>query len=729
MVKVDLRPVQEAPAATIGARIWIRTRRALAHARRWMNRHEQRPEPFDGGRGGRLALVFLVAVALVYTIVLTRYLFALHNTFATTAEDLGIMDQVLWNTSHGHFMSQTICNPIGDTNCLGVASRFAIHFEPILIPLSLLYRVAPNVRWLLFLQVAVTASGVFPAYLLAARRLRHALWGVAFSLLFLLYPALQAAVIDAFHPETLAATLLMWALYCLSVRRYRMLVVLCCVALLCKETLALDVIGIGLFVALAQRRRWQGVSLCLLGVAALVLALVLMHVASPLGRSPVAGRLDGLTHDPLHTLALVATDPDRRAYMFRLLAPAGFLPLLSPWTLLIALPSMLLNLASSDPLMYSGGYQYNSDIVPVLIAATIDAVVWLRPACTRLAMRGWRAWRSTRAHHDLAAPKWAKAAMWSSVILASVALPVTGLSTQAYVAEAYQAVTHKDSWPVVTAHDRIGGDILRLIPASASISAQAALVPHVSERLHVYQFPVEENDADYVFLDVSVGAFYPFATADDYVDAVEVLLDSCRHRLVAAQDGYLLLQRSPSLTQSGTVCHMSLPQSFYSFAYVAPSNAATLATPASFAGTLELVGYERTPAVVTREEPWMAVTTYWRVLQPVTSPLTIAYLVTLPGGMALDVTDSVTQEWLPPSAWTPGAVVRVQTWPLYMGPLQRGTITVSAQVRSGAPETLPPQDTAIAAMPARTASGGYTARMPRFSEGGTAVLLAAIAVR
>lgn len=723
MAQVWLEPTRDERTATTSKRAG--TWPILSGMRRWLDRHEQPPEPFDGGRAGRIALVCLALVALAYTVVMTRYLFALHNTFGTTAEDLGIMDQVLWNTSHGHFMAQTICNPITDTNCLGIASRFAIHFEPILIPLSLLYLVVPNVKALLLLQVAVTASGVFPVYLLATRRLRQPLWGVSFGLLFLLYPALQAAVIDAFHPETLAVPILFWAFYCVSVRRYRALFALCFVAVLCKETLALDVIGIGLFVALVQRRWRPGVGLCVLGAAALALALLLMHVTSPLGHSPVASRLSGLKHDPLQTLSLLATDPDRRAYVVKLLAPVGFLPLLSPWVAAIALPATLLNLVSSNPLMYSGGYQYNSEIVPVLIVAAIDAVAWLQPLCLRLG--SWLGARLRLAGRELKVPMGAKAAFWGVVVAASVALPALGLNSQAYVAEAYSAVTHSTTWPAVTEHDRIGAELARQIPASASVSAQAALVPHVSERLHVYQFPVQMASADYIFLDVSAGNFYPYTSQLDYLSDIHRLLSSCQFDVSAARDGFLLLHRLPKADQgSGQGCATALPQSFYSFVYAAPPQDARVA-PATFADTLELVGYERTPVSVSPDEPWMVVTTYWRVLQPVRHPLTVTTLVTLRVGVRLDVMESVTTDWLPATAWEPGKIVRVQTWPLYLGPLQRGTITVSAQVRKGPPETLPAEDAAFPAVPAatNTASG----KAPRLVEGGRAVWLESIPVR
>lgn len=123
----------------------------------------------------------------------------------------------------------------------------------------------------------------------------------------------------------------------------------------------------------------------------------------------------------------------------------------------------------------------------------------------------------------------------------------------------------------------------------------------------------------------------------------------------------------------------------------------------------------------------MVVTTYWRVLRPVSRPLTVALLVTLPSGIVLDVSDSVTQDWLPPIAWTPGSVVRVQTWPLYLGPLTHGTIVVSAQVRAGSPATRPAPDVALAPAPAASGSGRMAA--PHLTARGTAVLLADIPVR
>ena len=660
-----------------------RRQNVLRSAWGWIIRHESLPEPYEPGRSGHAALIVTLLLALAYAITLTLFTFGRQDTFATHAEDLGIMDQALWNTIHGHFMTQTICNPITDVNCLGGVSRFAIHFEPILIPLSLLYLLWPSVKALLLLQVVVVASGVIPIWLLAARRLRNPWWGVVFAALFLAYPPLLAAVTDDFHPETLAATILLWAFYFLTVRRYRALVVCLALALLCKETLTLDVIGIGLFVALFHRRWRLGLGIVLGGVLTLALALLLMRALSPVGHSPVTGRFSGLLHAPVATLSAMAHDPTRRAYLVKLLAPTGFLPLLSPWMVVIALPLALLNFLSSDPLMYSGGYQYNTDIAAILLVASIDAMAWIAPLVT-----GWLGVARARLRDGRA--RWLAGVVRPEVLLALLLVPalIGGLGSQ--VSRVYQQVTVRHIWPAVTAHDRLGEAIAATIPSDASVSAQSTLAPHVSHRLAIYQFPSDLKNADYVFLDVGAGDYYPFTSPAGYVSAVLSTLYSGDYQVATASDGYLLLRRDPG---KGIP---RMPASFYSFAY-APSLSGVRLVDARFAGGLELVGYQVNPPQVSVTESELTITTYWRVSAPLTTPQTVVVTLTPPNGRGrLVFDDSLTQEWLPPLQWQPGQTIMTQTWPINLDPNVVGNYKLGVEVRNGAPDQHPPITQAVA---------------------------------
>src|SRR6266566_3004314 len=172
-------------------------------------------------------LLFWVAMGLVSLMVLLfsgffiAYAISRQDAFLTAAEDMGNMDQAVWSIIHGQILHQTICNVVSDTNCYSAAgfSRFAIHFEPMLFPVSLLYVVWSSPKTLLVLQTLIVASGAFPAFWLARLRLRNELAAVVIALVYLLYPAQQQATIFEFHAVTFTASLLLFTLYFMYTRR------------------------------------------------------------------------------------------------------------------------------------------------------------------------------------------------------------------------------------------------------------------------------------------------------------------------------------------------------------------------------------------------------------------------------------------------------------------------------------------------------------------------------
>ena len=103
------------------------------------------PEPLPHTRLFWFAFSLVTLVFLLFSSYFICYLTHLQTTYATNAEDLGIMDQAIWSTVHGQILHQTICNAISDTNCASSEgiTRLAIHVEPILFPISLLYLLWP----------------------------------------------------------------------------------------------------------------------------------------------------------------------------------------------------------------------------------------------------------------------------------------------------------------------------------------------------------------------------------------------------------------------------------------------------------------------------------------------------------------------------------------------------------------------------------------------------------
>jgi hypothetical protein len=64
----------------------------------------------------------------------------------------------------------------------------------------------------------------------------------------------------------------------------------------------------------------------------------------------------------------------------------------------------------------------------------------------------------------------------------------------------------------------------------------------MSQRLNIYMFPYADTWADYILLDLH-GDTYPYASVQAYQREVNKVLQSGNYRILAAQDGYLLLKR------------------------------------------------------------------------------------------------------------------------------------------------------------------------------------------
>jgi len=327
-------------------------------------------------------------MALLFSVFFIAFLVAKHNAYLTAAEDLGNMDQAVWSIIHGQLLHQTICNIVSDTNCYSATgiSRFAIHFEPILFPVSLFYLVWPGPTTLLVIQTLVVASGVFPAFWLARLRLRNELAAVGIALLYLLYPAQQQATIFEFHAVTFTAAFLLFTLYFMYTRRTGWLFVFAILSMACKEEIPAVIAIFGLWSMLFQQRYRSGSVLVLLAFGWLVLTLLMYRLFSPTGHPLLASRYSYLGSGIVEIARNVLLHPrsmlyqhvlehDHRQYLRILLAPAGYLPLLAPWILVLAVPSLAINLFSSDRNQYLGIFQYSAEIVPVLIFATIEAIV------------------------------------------------------------------------------------------------------------------------------------------------------------------------------------------------------------------------------------------------------------------------------------------------------------------------------------------------------------------
>ena len=340
-----------------------------------------------------LAWILLAVVTVVYSLAMSDQAILRYATFKATAFDLGNMDQVIWNTLHGRlfqFTNQAI-------DWYGPPIRLAIHFEPIILPLSLLYSFGADPRILLVFQTLALASGSLPVFLLTRKIIPQ--WPLLAALMataYLLAPALIGLNIFDFHPVALATPLLLYALLALEYKHYAWFLIACILAACTKEDVPLAVAMLGILVIWKYKLPRLGLTLLVGGALWSLIAfkIIIPHFYpgvqannfwyryEELGSSPGAAILN-LFVRPWVFFSLFFT-LDRLYYLLSLVRGAGFLPLLAPEWLLPTLPSLAVNLLSTDPLLYSGVYHYNASIIPFVMIAAIHG--------TRRFLALWQGW-------------------------------------------------------------------------------------------------------------------------------------------------------------------------------------------------------------------------------------------------------------------------------------------------------------------------------------------------
>ena len=348
---------------------------------------------FDRRAQQWLAWIFLAVVTIVYSLAMSDQAILRYATFKATAFDLGNMDQVIWNTLHGRlfqFTNQAI-------DWYGPPIRLAIHFEPIILPLSLLYSFGSDPRILLVFQTLALASGSLPVFLLTRKIIPQ--WPLLAALMataYLLAPALIGLNIFDFHPVALATPLLLYALLALEYKHYAWFLIVCVLAACTKEDVPLAIATLGILVIWKYKLPRLGLTLIIGGVLWSLIAfrIIIPHFYpgvqannfwyryEELGSSPGAAILN-LFVRPWVFFSLFFT-LDRLYYLLSLVRSVGFFPLLAPEWLLPTLPSLAVNLLSTDPLLYSGVYHYNAAIIPFVMIAAIHG--------TRRFLALWQGW-------------------------------------------------------------------------------------------------------------------------------------------------------------------------------------------------------------------------------------------------------------------------------------------------------------------------------------------------
>ena len=405
----------------------------------------------------RFVLALMIGLYVVYFGTLT---WSQQSNFGTFDYDLGFFDQQVWLAAH-HL------NALSTVRGL---TMWANHVNPVIYLLVPFYWLGAGAHFLYLVQVVAIASAAIPLYDMARTRLGSPRLALVVPFAWLLYPANEWMTSWAFHPEYLAMPAIIYAYW--FAQRGRWLPYWMCVGLVLstKEDAALAIIALGAVLLIRGRTRVGLVTIAVAAAWFIICLDVIMPLATP-GSTPTAlyqysqfgtslwSILFNIVRHPSHLVGAIFTWSHVHYYE-QLALPLGLLFALSPVTLLLVVPTFLLNVTNNQGYPADIHYQYTTYIATGLFIALVEGLGRIRQR--------------------------------PLLVLACLVLAISSLFTNAIYSPSglNQRVFHSGVWALNPSAQTIEATkLLARIAPDASVSASYSIQPHLAHRDHIYTWP------------------------------------------------------------------------------------------------------------------------------------------------------------------------------------------------------------------------------------------------
>jgi len=458
----------------------------------------------------------VAALGLTYFILYSVLSVLRHVTYHSFGPDLGIFDQVFWNTTQGRLFESTMSLVQPQPH-----SYLADHFSPIYLLLVPFYAVFPRPQTLLVIQTLFLALGVWPLYLLARLKLEPGFQRLVWALAYFLFLPVAFINLFDFHELALVVLPLGFAIYYLENGRPGLFLLSLVTTFLVKEELPLVGVGFGAYILLAKRDWKLGLGV-LAGSLAAFLAVVRVIIPAfgggsyayfarrfafryaELGTTPQEIIATTFTH-PSRLLQIIV-QPQKLKFVVGIFGPVLGLTAISGWAAILVLPTLGILLLSNYAPQYAFSSHYSAPLIALVIGTSILGLARLRP----------------RLRRPVAAGVLASSLAFS---LAFGDLPFSRhFDPRMFQQEPrYAAFVHN----------------LDRIPPDASVAAENNLTPHLSQRRYIYNLEFEgPENAQYLALDdAALGR--SAAALQQQIAAFEAQ----GYRTIATGEGLALMQR------------------------------------------------------------------------------------------------------------------------------------------------------------------------------------------
>ncbi len=392
----------------------------------------------------------------------------------TNAYDLAFFDQIIWNTSQGRWF-ETAFIPYNFTGQ---------HFEPILLPFALAYRLfGVGPLFLTTTQATVAALAALPLFAAARRFGLPGPAAAAIAAVYLLNPYLHRAVEFDFHPEVMVALPAFAAAWAIAARRFWLAGALSLSTLLFKEDAVFLALGLAGLLFLQGARRPALITAAMAIAWAAVVVLVVMPLARDGAPSDLVDRYGYLvsadrqselvprlfTHP--WTIPRHLADPSRLWTIALFVLASAPLAMFRPWLLVPLVPGLALAVLSTHSSQAHLDFHYAAQLVPLALVATVFAA------------------RAVQGH--VPAPSRGRAV--AAIVLAPTLVAFLALSP---FSPAEGSLPSNSG-----AHVHAIRGAVALIPPRDSVSAQSHVLPRLSQREYAFEFPNQHEQVDWVVVD------------------------------------------------------------------------------------------------------------------------------------------------------------------------------------------------------------------------------------
>lgn len=316
----------------------------------------------------------LLGVLIFFFISFAFYSVMKHIKLESNAYDLGIFTQAMYKFAHLNFSENTV---------RAIENLWGDHLHLILVPFSFLMWIYPKAETLLVVQAAVVCFGGFLLYLIAKDILKNKVAAIFIVAAYLFSVGIQKAVDYDFHEITLMPTFFFLTFYLMLKKNWKWYFLSLILLLACKEDVAILVLFLGLYQIIFKKNWKVGGTTVLAGGLWFVIAtqVIIPRLSSAgfiyfeysvLGATPKEAIISLLTN-PLHALYAMYNHPFKVNTVWSFLSSFAFLPLLSPVTLFLAIPTMG-EVMWNDSIYRWQGFHYGASTAPILAIAAIYGI-------------------------------------------------------------------------------------------------------------------------------------------------------------------------------------------------------------------------------------------------------------------------------------------------------------------------------------------------------------------